>query len=68
MKKLGFAAIAASGLAAAIVGLAAPATALAEAPATAVTISQGIDHTTWLNDITQTAKVPSVDTTVQQSR
>jgi hypothetical protein len=71
MKKFGLAAIAASGLAAAVVGLAAPAQAITEAPATPVTpvtFSQGIDHHAWLNDIRQPVNVPSVNTAVQHSR
>lgn len=55
MKKFGFATIVASGLAAAVVGLAAPAQA-------------DIDHHAFINDITQTVVVPHVDTTVHQSR
>jgi hypothetical protein len=67
MKKFGFATIAAAGLAAAIVGLAAPAQAATEAAAP-VSYSQGIDHHAWLNDIRQPVNVPSVNTAVQQSR
>ena len=55
MKKFGFATIAASGLAAAIVGFAAPAQA-------------GIDHHDWLHNIQPQVTVPQVDTSVQQSR
>jgi hypothetical protein len=69
MKKFGFATIAATGLAAAIVGLAAPAQASADTTAVApVSYSQGIDHHAWLNDIRQPVNVPTVDSTVQQSR
>ena len=73
MKKYGFATIAASGLAAAVLGLAAPAQAVvtAEAPSAVVAsaeISTGIDHHTWLDDIQPHVKVPQVDTSVQQSR
>ena len=55
MKKFGFATIIASGLTAAFLGLAAPA-------------SAGVDHLTWLNDIHQHVSVPQVNTGVQQSR
>jgi hypothetical protein len=55
MKKLGFASIIASGLTAAVVGLAAPA-------------SAGVDHLGWLNDIHQHANAPQVSSSVQQSR
>jgi hypothetical protein len=55
MKKFGFATIAASGLAAAILGFAGPAQA-------------GIDHHDWLHDIQPQVTVPQVDTSVQQSR
>jgi hypothetical protein len=55
MKKFGFATVIASGLTAAFVGLAAPA-------------SAGVDHLSWLNDIHQHASAPQVDTSVQQSR
>ena len=73
MKKFGFATIAATGLAAAIVGLAAPAQAVPalDAPtvsASAIDAPRGVDHLDWLNDIHQRAAVPQVDTSVQQSR
>jgi hypothetical protein len=55
MKKFGIASIVASGLAAAVVGLAAPA-------------SAGVDHHAWLDQISPTVNVPQVDTTVHQSR
>jgi hypothetical protein len=55
MKKFGFASIVASGMAAAVLGLAAPAQA-------------GIDHHAWLDEIQPTATVPYTDTTVHQSR
>jgi hypothetical protein len=55
MKKFGFATIAASGLAAAIFGFAAPAQA-------------DIVHHDWVHDIQQQVSVPQVDTSVQQSR
>ena len=55
MKKFGFASIIASGFAAALFGLAAPANA-------------GIDHHTWLNDIQQQAVVGSATSTVGNGR
>jgi hypothetical protein len=55
MKKFGFATIIASGLTAAVIGLAGPA-------------SAGVDHLSWLNDIHQHVNVPQVDTSVQHSR
>jgi len=55
MKKFGFASIIASGFAAALFGLAAPANA-------------GIDHHAWLNDIQQHASVGSVTSTVGNGR
>jgi hypothetical protein len=67
MKKFGFAAIAASGLTAAVLGLAAPAqAAVAPAPA-ATTIATGVDHLGWINDITPDVNVPRVDTTPSHS-
>ncbi len=55
MKKFGFATIIASGLTAAFLGLAGPA-------------SAGVDHLDWLNNIHQQASVPAVDNGVHQSR
>jgi hypothetical protein len=55
MKKFGFATIVASGLAAAVLGLAGPANA-------------DVVHHDWVHDIQQQVNVPMVDTTVQQSR
>ncbi|MGX9788884.1 hypothetical protein [Mycobacterium sp. MMS18-G62] len=55
MKKFGFATIAASGLAAAVLGFAGPAQA-------------GIDHHDWLHDIQPQVTVPQVDNSVHQSR
>ncbi len=68
MKKFGFAAVAASGIAAGFIGFAAPAQAIvAEAPAavsSSIIVPAGIDHQTWINDITPRVNVPHVDTTV----
>jgi hypothetical protein len=55
MKKFGFATIVASGLAAAVVGLAGPAQA-------------DIAHNGWIYDIQTHATAPHVDTSVHQSR
>ena len=55
MKKFGFASMAATGLAAAILGFAAPAQAT-------------IVHHDWVHDIQPTVNVPQVDMGVQQSR
>ena len=55
MKKFGFATIIASGLAAAVLGLAGPAQA-------------DIGHHDWVNDIQQQVSVPQVNTGVHQSR
>lgn len=65
--KFGFAALAAAGLSAAIVGLAAPAHAAAPAPATSTTISAGVDHLGWLDQIQPKATAPKVDNTVRHS-
>ncbi|MDH6195386.1 hypothetical protein M2272_002026 [Mycobacterium frederiksbergense] len=70
MKKFGFAVVAASGLSAAILGFAAPAQAVGPtqvaAPST-VTISSGVDHLGWLDQIQPKPNVPKVDTTVRHS-
>ena len=55
MKKLGFATVIASGLTAAVLGLAGPAQA-------------DVAHNQWVNSISQHATAPQVDTTVQHSR
>jgi len=55
MKKLGFATIIASGLTAAVLGLAGPAQA-------------DVAHHDWVHDIQPQVTVPQVDTSVQQSR
>jgi hypothetical protein len=55
MKKFGFAAVAASGLAAAVIGLAGPAQA-------------DVGHHDWINNIQPQVSVPQVDTSVHQSR
>jgi hypothetical protein len=73
MKKFGFATIAASALAAAILGLAAPAQAATgvdapTAPASAILVPTTIDHHRWIHDIQPNVNVPQVDTSVRQSR
>ncbi|MBS1691811.1 MAG: hypothetical protein JST91_06275 [Actinobacteria bacterium] len=69
MKKFGLATMAASALTAAILGLAGPAVAQAAVLPSSTTISAGIDHQTWLNDIGRpSVNVPQVDTSVHQSR
>ncbi|MCX8561360.1 hypothetical protein OS122_10755 [Mycolicibacterium mucogenicum] len=55
MKKLGIAALVANGLAAAVLGLAAPA-------------SADYSHHDWVNDIHPRAEAPQVDSSVHQSR
>ena len=55
MKKFGLASIVASGLTAAVLGLAAPAHA-------------DLGHNTWVNQMSTNATVPQVDTSVHQSR
>jgi hypothetical protein len=73
MKKIVFAALATSGLAAAILGVAGPALAVDPGDAQLVLHSMadnknGVDHLNWLDDIRPKVKVPMVDTSVQQSR
>jgi len=68
MKKFGFAAVAASGLAAAILGLAAPAGAAAPAPLNLTTISTDLDHHGWVYQLGPNVYVPQVDSSVRQSR
>ena len=75
MKNLGFATVIAGGLAAAVLGLAAPALAdttnavnTANVMSVLQTAPTGIDHHVWLDDIQPHAHAPQVDTTVHQSR
>jgi hypothetical protein len=70
MKKFGFAVVAASGLSAAVLGLAAPALAAEPAHVAApisVAHSSGVDHLGWLDQIQPKPMVPKVDTTVRHS-
>ena len=55
MKRIGFATIIASGLTAAVLGLAGPA-------------SADVGHRDWVHDIQPQVSVPQVDNSVQQSR
>ncbi len=55
MKKFGFATVIASGMAAAVIGLAGPALA-------------DVDHHEFLDQIAPTVSIPQVDTGVHQSR
>jgi hypothetical protein len=73
MKKFGFAAAISSGLVAAVLGLAAPASAVAPGDGTRVVemiqdTKVGIDHLNWLEDIRPKVNVPMVDTSVRQGR
>ncbi|MGV0743251.1 hypothetical protein [Mycolicibacterium sp. XJ870] len=67
MKKFGIAVIAASGLSAAVLGLASPAQAVAPTATGTTTISAGVDHLGWLDQIQPKVNVPKVDTTVRHS-
>ena len=60
MKKFGFATIAATGLAAAVLGFAAPAQA-----APAFPVPTDVVHHEWVHDIQQQVNVPQVDTSVR---
>ena len=73
MKTILFAKVVISGLAVAILGVAAPAQAAAtgDAPPLLHTLPEmkiGVDHLDWLDDIRQKVDVPKVDTSVRQSR
>ena len=62
--------VVASGLIAAVLGLAAPAQAATagDAPAVLDSAPIGIDHHSWLDVIHPKVNIPNVDTTVHQSR
>jgi hypothetical protein len=68
MKKFEFATIIASGLVAGALGIAAPAAQAAVEPVSSTTISAGVDHHVWLDQIGPQVNVPKVDTSVHQSR
>jgi hypothetical protein len=69
MKKFGFVTVIGSGLAAAVLGFAAPVQAIAPAgpSSAAITAPQGIDHLNWLDDIQPKPNVPRVDTSVRSN-
>lgn len=58
MKKFGFAAIAAAGVTAGLIGLAGPAQAAPVATPVSVEYSTGVDHHQWVNDIQQQVNTP----------
>ena len=68
MKKIGTAIVVFSGLAAAILGLAAPAPATSSSPVldSAFETKIGVDHLDWLDDIRPKVNVPTVDTSVER--
>lgn len=66
MKKFGIAVITASGLAAAVLGLAAPAQAV-PAQVDSTVISAGVDRLQWLDKVQPKATAPKVDNTVRHS-
>ena len=68
MKKLGFATIAATGLVAAVLGLAAPASAAFSTGLSSTTISTDVSHNDWVNQMGPNVYVPQVSTSVSQSR
>ena len=68
MKKFGFATVVASGLIAGVLGVTAPAAQAEPVADTVSTISVGVDHHVWLDQIDQKVNVPQVDTSVHQSR
>jgi hypothetical protein len=70
MKRFGFAAIAASGLAAAVLGLAGPAQAEPDAvtDVAPVIVPAGIYHHDWLDHIGPHVIVPQLDANTHQSR
>ena len=67
MKKIGTAIVVLTGLAAAILGLAAPAPATSSSPVldSAFETKIGLDHLDWLDDIRPKVNVPTVDTSVE---
>src|SRR5260370_1677104 len=68
MKTFVFATIIASGLVAGALGIAAPAAQAAVEPVSSTTISAGVDHHVWLDQIGPQVNVPKVDNSVHQSR
>jgi hypothetical protein len=68
MKKFAFATVIASGLIAGVLGVTAPA-AQAEVVADSVsTLTNGVDHHVWLDQIGPKVNVPRVDNSVHHSR
>lgn len=68
MKKFAYATVIASGLIAGVLGVTAPA-AQAEVVADSVsTLTNGVDHHVWLDQIGPKVNVPHVDTSVHQGR
>jgi hypothetical protein len=65
MKKFGLVAVVSSGLAAAIVGVAAPAQAETPAPVLTIEAPTGVDRLDWLDKIHPKPSVPRVDTSVR---
>ena len=67
MKKIGTAIVVLTGLAAAILGLAAPAPATASSPVldSAFETKIGVDHLDWLDDMRPKVNVPIADPSVQ---
>ena len=67
MKKIGTAIVVLTGLAAAILGLAAPAPATSSSPVldSAFETKIGVDHLDWLDDMRPKVNVPIVDPSVQ---
>jgi hypothetical protein len=67
MKKIGFAVAVSSGLAAVVLGLAAPAPATSSSPVVGLALETkiGVDHLDWLDDIRPKVNIPMVDTGVQ---
>ena len=73
MKKFGFATVAATGMVAAALGLAAPALAAPVAEtqtvlASASNLPTDVSHHDWVDNIGPHVTVPQVDTSVHQSR
>lgn len=66
MNKFAFATAIVGGMVAGVIGLAAPAQAN-PGPAAGETISAGVDHLNWLDQIQPKPNVPKVDTTVRHS-
>src|SRR5689334_20015810 len=68
MKKIGIAGVVLGGMIGGLLGLAAPAEAIAAPTVVSGTdIASGIDHHAWLDQIRPKVNVPNVDTTVRHS-